>query len=263
MPLFSITGLADLVYDHRGADASDVVVVVPLYNYERTVEEALASVVDQDLAGLSVVVVDDGSSDGGGEAAAAFLEQHKARFAGARVVRHQRNQGLAMTRNSGIAWSTEPYLFFLDADNRLRLPALSRLLGALHNSGAAFAYSQLRLFGEELGVGNADVWDPSRLTSGNYIDTMALIRREAIEIAGGYGVLSVEQGWEDYDSWCRFAELNLDGVFVPELLCEYRVHGGSMLRASTNLHFSELTAEMALRHPDLLRRREKSDGDLG
>jgi hypothetical protein len=70
---------------------------------------------------------------------------------------------------------------------------LARLLQALHNSEAAFAYSQLpdlamRLAwdGRCLGIVAAHV--------GHYVDTMALIRRQAIEIAGGYGVLAVEQG---------------------------------------------------------------------
>lgn len=262
MPLFSITGLAEVIYEQRGPGSSDVVVVIPLYNYERTVIEALESVAGQDLSDLSLVVVDDHSTDHGAERAASFLERHASRFVSARLVRHLRNQGLSMARNSGIAWSTEPYLFFLDADNRIRPPALSRLLQALHNSDAAFAYSQLRMFGEENGIGNADVWQPSRLIGGNYIDAMAMIRRYAFDKAGGYAVLADDHGWEDYDLWCRFADLHLEGVFVPELLCEYRVHNASMLRTRTNHHHAALMAEMALRHPNLFGLRKSLESAL-
>jgi hypothetical protein len=80
---------------------------------------------------------------------------------------------------------------------------------------------------------------------------MALIRRDALLAAGGYSPMAVEQGWEDYDLWCRFAELGFEGVFLPELLCEYRVHGASMLRTRTNNNHSALLAEMWLRHPRL------------
>lgn len=251
MPLYPVTSLGEVVYEHRRGAGADIVVVIPLYNYERVIVESLASVVAQDIADLSVVVVDDCSTDRGGNLAAAFLEEHAPRFVNTRLVRHRRNQGLSMARNSGVAWSIERYLFFLDADNRIRPPALSRLRAAVDISGAAFAYSQLRLFGEELGVGSADVWEPSRLRDGNYIDAMALIRRDALERAGGYAVLADDHGWEDYDLWCRFAELRLDGVFVPELLCEYRVHSSSMLHTRTNRHGNQLMAEMALRHPGL------------
>ena len=254
MRFYDLRSLGEIAYEADNGVTAELSVVVPLYNYADLVTEALDSVVAQDLTAISVIVVDDASTDRGGEQAVRFLEQHAARFATARVVRHHHNQGLSMARNSGTAWSSEPYLFMLDADNRLRSPALSRLLAALQCSGAAFAYSQLRWFGEQDGIGIADVWDPARLSTGNYIDAMALIRRDALLAAGGYATLADDHGWEDYDLWCRFAELGLDGVFLPELLCDYRVHGASMLRTRTNDHFDALMSEMRLRHPALFHR---------
>ena len=255
MRAYDVTSLGEVVYQVRREGEAQVAVVIPLFNYAGTVLEALDSVVKQDLPAVSMIVIDDASTDGGGEQVVSFLEQHVARFTTAQMVRHHRNQGLSMARNSGIAWSSEPYLFMLDADNRLRPPALTRLLAALECAGAAFAYSQLRWFGDEEGVGIADVWEPARLARDNYIDAMALIRRDALLAAGGYATLADGHGWEDYDLWCRFAELRLDGVFLPELLCDYRVHGASMLRTRTNVHHDALTAEMCLRHPGLFRGR--------
>ena len=254
--LYDVASLAELVYEsENGTVPAQIAVIIPLYNYAVTVLEALDSVVRQGLSPLSIVVVDDASSDGGGERATTFLERHRARFVTARVLRHYRNQGLSMARNSGIAWSSEPYLFMLDADNRLRPPALSRLMEALHASDAAFAYSQLRLFGEEDGFGIADVWSPAQLALDNYIDAMALIRRERLIEVGGYAVLAEDVSWEDYDLWCRFAELGYEGVFVPELLCEYRVHDASRNRAVLP-HYYAMMTEMALRHPRLFSRRD-------
>jgi glycosyltransferase involved in cell wall biosynthesis len=251
--MFDIKGLGEAIYENRGAGEAEILVVIPLYNYAHTITEALGSVVKQDLAALAVIVVDDSSTDDGGQRAVDFLKCHPARFSRAQVVRHRRNQGLSMTRNSGIAWSGEPYLFMLDADNRLRPPALSRLLDALNCSGADFAYSQLRMFGDEEGIGLADIWEPRRFATSNYVDAMALIRRDALLAAGGYAVLADDHGWEDYDLWCHFVELGFEGVFLPELLCDYRVHSTSMLRSRTNRHQNALMAEMRLRHPSLFR----------
>ena len=248
---FDIRRLGTATYQvHRG-DTAEVVVVVPLYNYAATIEACLQSVVDQHLPPVALVVIDDCSTDDGGTLAVEFLRRHPDRFSTVRVIRQQRNQGLSMSRNAGIAWSSEPFLFMLDADNLLRPPALSRLLEALRCSGAAFAYSQLRMFGDADGVGVADIWDPARLRIGNYIDAMALLRRDALLAVKGYAVLADDHGWEDYDLWCSFAERGLRGVFLPEVLCDYRVHGASMLRSRTNRHFEALMAEMALRHPSL------------
>lgn len=251
---FDVRRLGVLEYHGGNGHTGQVGVVVPLHNYAPLIEECLRSVVRQDLPRLSITVIDDASTDDGRARAIELLHRTCERFCQVRVVRHVRNQGLSMTRNSGIAWSDEPYLFMLDADNRLRPPALSRLLEALQCSGAAFAYSQLRMFGDAHGVGVADIWDPDRLRIGNYIDAMALIRRDVLLAARGYAVLADDHGWEDYDLWCRFAALGLQGVFLPEALCEYRVHGTSMLRTRTNRHYDALMAEMALRHPALFNR---------
>jgi len=249
--LFPIRELGVVQYEQEQPGEAQVVVVVPLYNYESTIVECLESVAAQDLPQLSVIVIDDASTDSGGEKAASILRQHDRRFISARVVRHLRNQGLSMARNSGLVWSREPYLFMLDADNRIRPSCLSKLVEALEVSKAACAYSQLRMFGDVDGIGLADVWDTARLREGNYIDAMALVRRDALVAAGGYATLANDYGWEDYDLWLRFAELDYKGVFLPEILCEYRVHKSSMLRMRT-AHFTKpLMAELILRHPGI------------
>jgi glycosyltransferase involved in cell wall biosynthesis len=249
--LFPVKDLGVLQYEAQGAGAAQVVVVIPLYNYESLIVECIESVAEQDLLPVSIIVIDDASTDGGGKKAISVLRRLAHRFASVRVVRHSKNQGLSMARNSGIAWTEEPYLFMLDADNRIRRPCLSRLLEAIEVSGAAFAYPQLRFFGEVDMLGHADVWEPARLRDGNYIDAMALIRRSALTAVGGYVTLANDHGWEDYELWCRFAEAQYDGVFLPEILGEYRVHKTSMLRSKTNNHTKSLKAEIMLRHPAL------------
>jgi glycosyltransferase involved in cell wall biosynthesis len=253
--MFDLTALGTIVYEETTPATAEVVVVIPLYNYRDYIVECLESVVNQDIPHLSIVIIDDCSTDHGGEVAIQLLETTRDRFATARVVRHLRNQGLAMSRNSGTIWSIEPFLFMLDADNRIRRPAVPRLLEAVSTSRSEFAYSQLSLFGSQVGVGDADVWDPERFrVSGNYIDGMALINREALLNAGGYRVSALEEGWEDFDLWCRFAELGYRGVYLPEILCEYRVHEQSMLRTRTDLRQRSLGLELALRHPHILAR---------
>lgn len=247
--LFDVKALGEIGFEGGSGRLAEVVVIVPLYNYAQYVSECLWSVALQDIDGLSLIVIDDCSTDDGPSIVKSFMKATENRFSSVRLVRHCRNQGLSMARNSGIAWSTEPYLFMLDADNRLRHRALTRLLRALKVTSGAFAYSQLRIFGAEEQIGISGPWQPERIALGNYIDAMALITRSALLAANGYSVLADDHGWEDYDLWCRFAEMGLDGVFLPELLCEYRVHHASMLRTRTNLNSIPLMLEMAIRHP--------------
>jgi SAM-dependent methyltransferase len=113
-----------------------------------------------------------------------------------------------------------------------------RLLAVLDGSAAVFAYPRIPQFGEASDLYPDDFvrgylpYAPQRLVASNYIDAMALVRKDAWFAAGGYrhGLL----GWEDYDLWCRFAELGLPGVQLADDLALYRAHVDSMLHTVTH-----------------------------
>lgn len=85
-----------------------VSVIVPVYNGEAYLEEALASALAQTWPHKEIVVVDDGSTDRTAEIAKAN--------AGVRYA-YQENAGTGPARNLGIRLSTGPLLAFLDADD--------------------------------------------------------------------------------------------------------------------------------------------------
>lgn len=91
-------------------------------------------------------------------------------------------------------------------------------------------------------------FEPGRLIGGNYIDALALVSKEAWAAVGGYRVLRV-MGWEDFDFWCRLVENGWWGCRAGDgPLAEYRVHGNSMLRTTTDPNSGQLIAEMEHRH---------------
>lgn len=87
-----------------------VSVVIPLYQTERYIGQALASVLAQTFDAFEVIVVDDGSSDRGPEIARSFNDPR------VRVV-PQLNRGLAGARNTGIREARADIIAFLDADD--------------------------------------------------------------------------------------------------------------------------------------------------
>jgi glycosyltransferase involved in cell wall biosynthesis len=83
--------------------------IVPVFNGERYLAEALDSILGQTYPRLELIVVNDGSSDGSAGVIAGF---------GARVrCVDQPNSGLASARNRGIAAATGEFIAFLDADD--------------------------------------------------------------------------------------------------------------------------------------------------
>ena len=203
-----------------------------LHDYRRFIAPCLESARAQTLRALDLVVVDDAYSDGSDRAALRWLERRGARFARAELLRHRVNQGLARSRNAAFARARTDLVFVLDADNLIFPTCLEKLVRALDSSKASFAYSHLKLFGDEDGLMNTRPWNPAAFRTGNYIDAMALVRRSEWRRVGGYRE-DLSTGWEDYDFWLRLARAGGSGLLVPEALAAYRVHLGSMLSTVT------------------------------
>jgi len=223
-------------------------VVVPLYNYASFVGEALDSVRQQSLESLELVIVDDHSSDASVAVATTWLRQHAGRFVSATLLRNTGNKGLPLTRNTGFAHAEAPFIFPLDADNRLEPDCLRLLVERLDTSAAAAVHPTLQRFGECTIRNVAQPWAAERLRHGNYIDAMALIRKSAWAHVGGYAKGGYV-GWEDYDLWCRFIEAGLWSEPVPEAVAGYRVHRRSMLHTRTNVAQQAVVAAIRSEHP--------------
>ena len=56
-------------------------------------------------------------------------------------------------------------------------------------------------------------WQQDLFKGGNYIDAMALVRREAWEAIGGY--THIPGGWEDFDFWCGLIDAGWHEVLLP------------------------------------------------
>lgn len=238
----------EVVARYDGLRLADVAVVIPLHNYAGLVTETLDSVARQTLASLELVIVDDSSTDASLDVAGAWLRGQADRFVSATLLRTVGNQGLALTRNAGFAAAEAPFVFPLDADNTLEPDCLRLLHERLQLSTASAAHPTLRHFGESSKVKQAQAWDPARLQRGNYIDAMALIRKTAWAHVGGY-VKGEFLGWEDYELWCRFVEHGFSSTPVPNAIADYRVHRGSMLRATTEPAMQRVVDAIRAAHP--------------
>lgn len=116
-------------------------VVVPFYNVEDYLQEALESVARQTLRDLEVIMVDDGSTDGSALIAKSFAARDP-RF---RLLQ-QDNQGQGPARNLGARQAAGDYLAFFDADDVLPGHAYDLLVGSLEATGSDIAAGGVRRF---------------------------------------------------------------------------------------------------------------------
>jgi hypothetical protein len=228
-----------------------VTVGISLHNYESDVRDALASVAASDYDDYELVVLDDESSDRSVDAVESFLAEHP--WMPAALAVHGDNQGLARTRNAITRHARGELVFVLDADNGVYPKALGRLVSALdQDPDAAFAYPTIAVREGQRPVGLLSYhgWDLDLLRVTNFIDAMALIRRDALLELGGYWDDPRIVGWEDYDLWCRIAEAGGHGVHVPEILAWYRQTGHSMM-SLTSLDVTVGRSLIAARAPSV------------
>ena len=92
--------------------------IVPVYNGERYLKEALDSILTQSYRPLEIIVVDDGSTDGTAEVVAGYGER----------VRYvwQSNAGPWIARNLGLSATQGEFISFLDADDLWHAEKLAR-----------------------------------------------------------------------------------------------------------------------------------------
>jgi glycosyltransferase involved in cell wall biosynthesis len=197
--------------------STKVSVVIPCYNHGAFVAEAIASVSVQTWTNLETIVVDDGSDDDMTRQAIASLE-HDPRV---RVVRIPHG-GPAAARNAGIDAAAGPYVFTLDADDRIAPTLIEKAVGiADADAHVGIVYCEAQFFGARTGVWELQPYRFPDILLGNVIPSAGLFRRADWERVNGYNP-NMTDGWEDYDFWLSLIALGRRVVQIPEPLLEYR-----------------------------------------
>jgi glycosyltransferase involved in cell wall biosynthesis len=196
-------------------------VIIPVYNGERYLGEAIESVLAEAYAPLELLVVDDGSSDG----SAALAEGYGPRVQCYR----QPHRGLAESLNYGMAQSQGMLLAFNDADDVWMPGKLARQTAALAADPTldmVFGHVQ-QFISPEL----ADLQPPPRLDreplKGIHQGAM-LIRRAALARTQGFDPtwrVAVTADW-----YLRALDAGLTYAIQPEVVMRRRVHGSNLTR---------------------------------
>jgi glycosyltransferase involved in cell wall biosynthesis len=209
---------------------SSISVIIPAYNAEKYIGEAIESALAQTRPAQEILVVDDASADRTVEIARSYGKRIK-------VIVNELNSGPGHSRNAGVAASTGDYLAFLDADDKWLPGHLAGLAGMLDQwPDAGFACSGLRQFGVREGRSlqypecqqkPTNIFALIMRRDALYPST-ALVRRAAFDKIEGFDeIVRRRHGRriqvEDYDFFLR---LSVDALCVSTPLCTalYRVH---------------------------------------
>jgi glycosyltransferase involved in cell wall biosynthesis len=201
-----------------------VSLILPVYNGERYLAEAIESALAQSFPLLEIIVVDDGSTDGSARLVQSYSQVR---------LLLQPQTGVSAARNRGVDAAAGNVLAFLDADDvwlphKLELqaaalredPALDMVFGLVDE------FTSPELTQSQVAPRRA------RLGAAGLIPSTLVIRKSAFFRAGYF-----EPHWqvgEFFDWYARAQEQGLREYILPDVIVKRRLHGDNLnLRLKT------------------------------
>jgi len=215
-----------------------VSVLMPAYNHERYVADAVESVLSQTYPEWELIVIDDASQDGTWEVLQSFKDVRL------RLKRHEVNQGAHATLNEALEMARGEYIAIINSDDVFATNRIDRMLAEARASGEkeifaftdvdfigpagepanehsrAIAYRDLRAACDAL---TRDVWflagNPA-ITTSNFFFSRALANE-----VGAFAPLRYTHDWD----WALRAQERTPPIWIRESLLGYRVHAANTL----------------------------------
>lgn len=201
-------------------------IVLPVYETPPDLlRTAIASVVDQTFPDWELLVIDDGSRSTGVTDVLDAVSDGRVR-----IQRTPTNRGIVAASSQALAQAQGEWVTFLDHDDFLASQALEVCQRHLLDEPECdFLYTDeewVDLDGRTLSEFRKPDWSPERLRSQQYVNHLAVYRRELLERIGG--MREGFDGSQDYDLVLRATEVARRIVHVPEPLYHWRVRPGQV-----------------------------------
>ncbi len=120
-------------------------VIMPAYNAEPFIEEAIASVLAQSVSDWELIVIDDGSKD----KTQAIVSDFVKKDARIHLISNETNMGVAKTRNRGFDLFQGKYVALLDSDDYWKPQMLEKMLARAEETKADIIYCSYELVDEQ------------------------------------------------------------------------------------------------------------------
>lgn len=195
-------------------------VIVPFYNGEKFIDQAIASILKQSYKNLRIIAVNDGSTDSSLQIVSTLASIHT----NIKVV-DRPHHGISITLNEALNHVTAQWLAFLDCDDLWHPEKLAKQLDCLiENPAVDLCFTQLTEFNDSKKLSRHYF---ARTEAFNGIVKSALLCRASVfKKVGGF---DEETQIGDFIQW--FGRCQIQGIYhisLPEVLTYRRVHDSNM-----------------------------------
>lgn len=197
-----------------------VSVVIPVFNCEAYIWEAVESVLAQTYPSVDIIVIDDGSNDGSAKVLAGFGDSITYHF--------QENRGLGAARNSGLDMAQGEYIAFIDSDDRW-LPDKIELQMSymLEHSETDIIFTHIRqFFSPDIASSLRRKLQIPVVELPGLFATTCLATSECFRRAGQFAT-DLRVG-EFIDWYTRALDSGLKSHLMDDVLAERRIHNDNM-----------------------------------
>ena len=197
--------------------------IVPVYNGEKYLGEALESILKQSYRPIEIIIADDGSTDGTASIAAGYGRQ-------IRYVR-QSNAGPAAARNLGMSVSAGEFVAFLDADDVWPLEKLDRQMARFQaRPELGFCIAHVQNFWIPELIEEEKHFRDHRIAKAlpGYVTGTLLVRRDCFNAVGPFNT-AINHA-DDTDWFLRAEERGGVMELLPDVLLYRRLHTSNLSR---------------------------------
>jgi len=198
-----------------------VSVIIPVYNMEAFLAEAIDSVLASTYPNFEIVIIDDGSTD----QSPVIAETYSAKDQRIRFYR-QPNRGVSAARNLGLEEARGEFVLPVDADDKISkyyLETAAKVL--IQQPQVKIVTCEYECFGEKQGKGKYRPYHRKLLARKNVINNCSMFRREDALKVGGYCEEII--GREDWELWISVLKNGGEVVHLPEIGFYYRIRSNS------------------------------------
>lgn len=171
-------------------------VIIPLYNKEKYISRAIESILNQTFTDFELLIINDCSTDKSVEIASKFLSEK------VKIIHHEKNSGLAATRNTGIKKANSNYVTFLDADDLWKPTFLEKIFHLIQN------FPEARIFGTNY----EEIWDKTIKNPHNNSDSLP---KNFVGYVNFFKI-NIKQGLYNHGSVCLHKEVYENVGFYNE-----------------------------------------------
>lgn len=222
-------------------------IIMPVYNGERHVAQAIESALTQTHSDIELLIVNDGSTDNSRNVIHSYLTDPRIRYF------EQNNQGVASARNVALAEAKGKYVGFLDQDDVWLSDKLAKQVNFFEKNQDVTLVHARQEYIDEIGrpldtsFTNIEPINglcfPILFEKNRIAVLTVLVKTDALRSIGGFNKKSSRA--DDYEAWMKIAWDHQIG-FLDDIVAKYRVHSKNQSHDCFKMTLADLSAIQAV-----------------